>query len=47
MESFENSGTLPSIKTVQTHPQAIYTSRLLNYQNLPEPRNSKKVNDQF
>ena len=23
-----------------THPQAIYTSRLLNYNNLPEPRNT-------
>ncbi|RHZ76358.1 hypothetical protein Glove_198g116 [Diversispora epigaea] len=26
----------------QTHPQAIYTSRLLNYSNLPKPRNEKK-----
>jgi serine/threonine protein kinase len=25
---------------IQTHPQAIYTSRLLNYTNLPEPMNS-------
>ncbi|RIA85952.1 hypothetical protein C1645_830018 [Glomus cerebriforme] len=23
-----------------THPQAIYTSRLLNFNNLPEPRNA-------
>ena len=30
-----------------THPQAIYTSRLLDYKNLPEPRNSKEINDQF
>ncbi|RHZ85379.1 hypothetical protein Glove_66g46 [Diversispora epigaea] len=25
----------------QTHPQAIYTSRLLNYSNLPKPKNEK------
>jgi hypothetical protein len=23
-----------------THPQAVYTSRLLNFKNLPEPRNA-------
>jgi serine/threonine protein kinase len=27
-------------KNLQTHPQAIYTSRLLNFENLPEPVNS-------
>ena len=27
-------------KSLQTHPQAIYTSRLLNFKNLPEPVNS-------
>ncbi|EXX63848.1 hypothetical protein RirG_148520 [Rhizophagus irregularis DAOM 197198w] len=27
-------------KNPQTHPQAIYTSRLLNFENLPEPVNS-------
>ena len=26
--------------TYKTHPEAIYTSRLLNFDNLPEPRNS-------
>ncbi|CAG8568783.1 13098_t:CDS:2 [Ambispora leptoticha] len=31
----------------QAHPQAIYTSRLLDFKNLPEPQNSKKINDQF
>ena len=30
-----------------THPQAIYTSRLLDYKNLPEPQNSKEIYDQF
>ena len=28
---------------IQTHPQAIYTSRPLNYNNLPEPINSTKL----
>ncbi|CAB5362343.1 unnamed protein product [Rhizophagus irregularis] len=27
-------------KNLQTHPQAIYTSRLLKFENLPEPVNS-------
>ena len=31
----------------ETHPQAIYTSRLLDFKNLPEPQNSKEVNEQF
>ena len=30
-------------KNVQTHPQAIYTSRLLNFKNLPEPVNSSDL----
>ena len=30
-----------------THSQAIYTSRLLDYKNLPEPQNSKEINVQF
>ena len=27
-------------KNIQTHPQAIYTSRFFNFKNLPEPVNS-------
>ncbi|CAB5386141.1 unnamed protein product [Rhizophagus irregularis] len=27
-------------ESIKTHPQAIYTSRLLNFKNLPEPVNS-------
>ncbi|CAB5125966.1 unnamed protein product [Rhizophagus irregularis] len=27
-------------ESINTHPQAIYTSRLLNFKNLPEPVNS-------
>ena len=30
-------------KHIQTHPQAIYTSRLLNFKNLPEPVNSSDL----
>jgi hypothetical protein len=26
-------------ESIKTHPQAIYTSRLLNFKNLPEPEN--------
>ncbi|PKB95367.1 hypothetical protein RhiirA5_436850, partial [Rhizophagus irregularis] len=28
---------------IQTHPQAIYTSRLLSFRNLPEPVNSDDI----
>lgn len=27
-------------KSIETHPEAIYTSRLLNFKNLPEPKNA-------
>ncbi|PKC08272.1 hypothetical protein RhiirA5_477700 [Rhizophagus irregularis] len=30
-------------KSIKTHPQAIYTSRLLNFKNLPEPVNSSDL----
>jgi serine/threonine protein kinase len=30
-------------KNIQTHPQAIYTSRLFNFKNLPEPENSSDL----
>ncbi|GES88187.1 kinase-like domain-containing protein [Rhizophagus clarus] len=33
--NFENKS-----KSIQTHPQAIYTSRLINFKNLPKPVNS-------
>ncbi|RHZ73751.1 hypothetical protein Glove_229g83 [Diversispora epigaea] len=38
-ESTETTTTTPL--NYQTHPQAIYTSRLLNYSNLPKPKNEK------
>lgn len=31
----------------QTHPQAVYTSRLLDFKNLPEPQKSQEINDKF
>ena len=41
------SNTSLNISSYITHPHAIYTSRLLNYKNLPEPQNSKEINVQF
>ena len=33
----------PSTITTVIHPNAVYTSRLLNFTNLPQPVNSNKV----
>jgi hypothetical protein len=49
-EEFNKSTTSESnivSSSYKTHPQAIYTSRLLDYKNLPEPQNSKEINNQF
>ena len=40
---FENRSSEYRSKNLQTHPQAIYTSRLLNFKNLPEPVNSSDL----
>ena len=40
---FENRSSEDKSKSLQTHPQAIYTSRLLNFKNLPEPVNSSDL----
>ncbi|GBC09596.1 hypothetical protein RclHR1_00090030 [Rhizophagus clarus] len=37
---FKNETNENKSKNLQLHPQAIYTSRLLNFENLPEPVNS-------
>ena len=37
---FRNRQNEDRSKNIQTHPQAIYTSRLLNFKDLPEPVNS-------
>ena len=30
-----------------THPQAIYTSRLLDFKNLPEPKNAELLEENY
>ena len=46
-ESMTSKSNVVSPSSYTTHPQAIYTSRLLDYKNLPEPQNSKEINIQF
>jgi serine/threonine protein kinase len=38
-KQFKNRSNEDKSKNIQTHPQAIYTSRLLNFKNLPKPVN--------
>ena len=42
-----SESNIDSPTSYTTHSQAIYTSRLLDYKNLPEPQNSKEINVQF
>ncbi|RHZ69974.1 hypothetical protein Glove_276g29 [Diversispora epigaea] len=35
--------TTTTLLNYQTHPQAIYTSRLLNYSKLPKPKNEENL----
>ena len=46
-QSITSKSKMVSSSSYTTHSQAIYTSRLLDYKNLPEPQNSKEINDQF
>ena len=46
-QSVISKSNIVSSSSYTTHPQAIYTSRLLDYKNLPEPQNSKEINVQF
>ena len=39
----KNKSNEDKSKNFQTHPQAIYSSRLLNFKNLPEPVNSSEL----
>ena len=39
----KNKSNEDKSKDLQTHPQAIYTSRLLNFKNLPKPVNSSDL----
>ncbi|RHZ73250.1 hypothetical protein Glove_232g187 [Diversispora epigaea] len=47
----ESTNTTTSTTTTplnyQTHPQAIYTSRLLNYSNLPKPKNEENFESEL
>ncbi|RIA87336.1 hypothetical protein C1645_878110 [Glomus cerebriforme] len=38
---------IPSNLSYETHSEAIYTSRLLNFNNLPEPKNSDDYYNQY
>ncbi|CAB4473413.1 unnamed protein product [Rhizophagus irregularis] len=42
-KKFHNRSNEDRSKNIQTHPQAIYTSRLLNFKNLPKPVNSSDL----
>ncbi|EXX79224.1 hypothetical protein RirG_007710 [Rhizophagus irregularis DAOM 197198w] len=44
IKRFNNENISKNIsKNIETHPQAIYTSRLLSFKNLPEPVNSNDL----
>src|SRR5437773_6475889 len=40
---FNNGSSKNKSNDAQTHPQAIYTSRHLNFKNLPDPENSSDL----
>ncbi|RGB28636.1 kinase-like domain-containing protein, partial [Rhizophagus diaphanus] len=42
-EKFKNRSNEYKFKSLQTHPQAFYISRLLNFKNLPKPVNSSDL----
>ncbi|PKY37169.1 hypothetical protein RhiirB3_461685, partial [Rhizophagus irregularis] len=42
-KKLKNRSNLNKSESIKTHPQAIYTSRLLNFKNLPEPVNSSDL----
>ena len=46
-KSITSNSNAVSPTSYTTHSQAIYTSRLLDYKNLPKPQNSKEINIQF
>ena len=46
-QSITSKSKMVSSSSYTTHSQAIYTSRLLDYKNLPEPQNSKEINIHF
>jgi hypothetical protein len=42
-KKFKNRSNEDKSKNIQTHPRAIYNSRLLNFKNLPKPVNSSDL----
>ena len=46
-EKLKNNSDENKFKNTPTHPQAIYTSRLLNFNDLPEPVNSLDLSSYF
>ncbi|PKK52324.1 hypothetical protein RhiirC2_859148 [Rhizophagus irregularis] len=42
-KSLKNRSNENKSESIKTHPQAIYTSRLLSFKNLPEPENSSEL----
>ncbi|GET03221.1 kinase-like domain-containing protein [Rhizophagus clarus] len=42
-KKFKNKSTEDKQKYIQSHPQAIYTSRLINFKNLLKPVNSTSI----
>ncbi|GBC25785.2 kinase-like domain-containing protein [Rhizophagus irregularis DAOM 181602=DAOM 197198] len=44
---FKNRSNKDKSKNIQTHPQAIYTSRLLDFNNLPDQVNSSNPQDVY
>ncbi|UZO01643.1 uncharacterized protein OCT59_020155 [Rhizophagus irregularis] len=42
-KKFKNRSNENKSESIKTHPQAIYTSRLLSFKNLPEPVNSSDL----
>ncbi|RHZ54972.1 hypothetical protein Glove_421g51 [Diversispora epigaea] len=46
-ESTNTTTTTKPPLNYQTHPQAIYTSRLLNYSNLPKPKNEENFENEL
>ena len=44
-KNLPSSSSLTDTLSYTTHPRAIYTSRLLDFKNLPEPKNND--NDEF
>ncbi|RHZ64752.1 hypothetical protein Glove_320g152 [Diversispora epigaea] len=43
----KSKSTTPAPMNYKTHPEAIYTSRLLNYSSLPKPKNDENFENEL